>query len=238
MPRSRPMVCSFWVYRPVEHPTAFDYPVLLRILQTSCDRLGLRHVVLTDHATLASERWPAGIEGLASDLPLPLMQAATTAHANLLEAMPANDVLFVGADCILLRDPSSHVPSDVALSLTYRHADARYPINNGFMYVHRSAMAHTSALFRRVADRCGAVWCDDQRALIAELSPMPASCGIYERAGMRVCFLPMMPFNNMPRTVDAPAGSAVAFHFRGKQHATGQHRKELMVAWAQRHGFA
>jgi hypothetical protein len=238
MPKERPTVCSFWVYRPIEHPNAFDYPVLLRILQASCDRLGIRHLVLTDHATLASERWPRGIEGWASDLPQPLMQATTAAHANYLETMPQTDVLFVGADCVLLRNPSKHYPKDVALSLTYRNPHARYAINNGFMVVARHSVEKVAALYRRVADRCGTTWCDDQRALIAELSPMPSACGIHERAGMRVCFLPMGPFNSLPRTPDDPARGAVALHFRGKQHATGQHRKDLMVDWARRHGFA
>lgn len=238
MPKDRPTICSFWVHRPVEHPNAFDYPSLLRILQTSCDRLSLKHVVLTDRDTLESDRWPAGIEGWASDLPLPLMQAATAAQANYLGTMPETDVIFVGADCIMLRDPTKHYPDDVALSLTYRNPHARYPINNGFMVVARHSMEKVAALYRRVADRCGAKWCDDQRSLIAELDPMPPACGIHERAGMRVCFLPMRPFNNLPATVDDPSRGAVALHFRGKQHATGQHRKDLMVAWAKRHGYA
>lgn len=238
MPKSRPTVASFWVHRPIEHPNAFDYPVLLRILQKSCDLLGLRHIVLTDRATLEADRWPTGIEGWASALPIPLMQAATTAHANYLESGPESDTIFVGADCILMRDPTKHYPKDVALSITYRHPTARYPINNGFMVIAKHSMEKVAALYRRVADRCGERWCDDQRALIAELSPMPPCCGTYDRVGMRVCFLPMRPFNNLPKTVDDPASYAVALHFRGKQHATGQHRKDLMVDWAKQHGYA
>ena len=61
---------------------------------------------------------------------------------------------------------------------------------------------------------------------------------VYDRAGMRVCFLPMKPFNDLPRTTDDPASGSVALHFRGKRHATGEHRKDLMVAWDARHGFA
>jgi hypothetical protein len=238
MPKPRPTVCSFWVYRPVEHPNAFDYPVLLRILQASCDRLGLRHLVLTDHATLASERWPDGIEGWATELPAPLMQACTEVQARYLESAPDHDTLFVGADCIILRDPAKAVTRDADLCVTYRHSGARYPVNNGFMYVNRRSIDKVAALYRRVADRCGAKWCDDQRALIAELSPMPIGCGLQVRAGLSVSFMPMGRFNSLPRTVEDPAIGAVALHFRGKQHATGQHRKDLMVDWAKRHGFA
>lgn len=232
------IVASFWVHRPIEHPTAFDYPVLLRILQASCDRLGVRHVVLTDEATMASGRWPDGIEAWPSELPAPLMQAATRAQANYLTSTPQADVLFCGADCILLRDPVKHLAQGTDLSLTYRTPTARYPINNGFMLVARNSVAKAAALYRRVADRCGATWCDDQRSLTAELSPMPAWCGTYERAGLRVCFLPMRPFNNLPRSLDDPAKGVTMLHFRGKQHSTGKTRKEFMVEWAKRNGYA
>lgn len=234
MPKPRPTVCSFWVHRPIEHPNAFDYPILLRILQRSCDRLGMRHVVLTDHATLASDRWPVGIEGWAADLPLPLMQACTEAQAAYLESGPEHDVLFVGADAVFLSNPAKHVARNVDLCVTYRHPGARYAVNNGFMYVYRDSVEKVAPLYRRVADRCGAKWCDDQRSLIAELSPMPPACGIYERAGLSVAFMPMRKFNSLPKTVDDPASGAVMLHFRGKQHATGQHRKDFMVAWASR----
>jgi len=238
MPKDRPTVCSFWVLREVEHPNAFDYPVLLRILQASCARLGIRHVVLTDHATMASERWPAGIEGWASDLPQPLMQATTRAQANYLESGPEANVLFVGADCILLRNPAKYIPRDVDLAVTFRSPTARYAINNGFMHIAHRSIDKVAALYRRVADRTGERWCDDQRSLIAELSPMPPTTGIYDRAGLRAAFLPMRPFNSLPKMVDDPARGAVALHFRGKQHSTGQHRKDFMVAWARRHGYA
>lgn len=238
MPTERPTVCSFWVHRPLEHPNAFDYTVLLRILQESCDRLGIRHVVLTDHATQALDRWPHGIEGWASDLPQPLMQATTRAQSNYLASGPDGDVLFVGADCILLANPLKALPAEPALCLTYRHPSANYPINNGFMLVRRHSLPQVAALYQRIADRTGAKWCDDQRSIRAELEPMPATCGIHERAGMSIAFVPMKRFNHLPKDVDDPARGRTMLHFRGKQHATGQHRKDFMVSWAQRHGFA
>ncbi len=238
MPKDRPTVCSFWVLREVEHPNAFDYPGLLRILQVSCDRLGIRHVVLTDHATMASDRWPAGIEGWASDLPQPLMQATTRAQANFLDSGPETDVLFVGADCVLLANPLKALPSGPSLCLSYRHPGANYPVNNGFMLARRHSLPQVAALYRRIADRCGAKWCDDQRAIRAELEPMPPECGVYERAGLSIAFVPMRKFNHLPKTVDDPAHGATLLHFRGKQHATGQHRKDFMIAWARNHGYA
>ena len=56
MPKERPTVASFWVLRPEEHPEAEarNYPGMLQVLQRSCDRLGLRHLVLTDEATASA----------------------------------------------------------------------------------------------------------------------------------------------------------------------------------------
>jgi hypothetical protein len=211
---------------------------MLRILDRSCQRLGMRHVVLTDHETRASALWPADVAGHAMHLPMPLMQAATAAHAQYLETMPEGDTLFVGADCIFLSDPMKRCPKEPALCLTYRSPSANYPINNGFMLVRQHALPKVAALYRRVADRTGTKWCDDQRALRAELEPMPSTCGVHVRAGMIVAFMPMKLFNSLPYNVDDACLGKVMLHFRGKQHATGQHRKDLLFAWAARHGFA
>lgn len=238
MPKSRPTVASFWVHRPIEHPNAADYPAMLRILDRSCARFGMRHLVLTDPATLGSERWPEGVEGWAADLPSPLMQACTEVQARYLESMPADDTLFVGADCIFIGDPAKHYPKDPGLCLTYRHPAANYPINTGAQLIRRHSLEAVAALYRRIADRTGTKWCDDQRAIRAELEPMPPACGTYERAGISVAFLPMTTFNRLPKSELDPCRGAVMLHFRGKQHSTGQTRKELLFAWAQRHGFS
>ncbi|HQS15024.1 hypothetical protein [Reyranella sp.] len=226
-------VASFWVYRPEEHPHAANYPAMLEILQRSCDRLGARHILLTDHATADAGLVPVGIEHYASDLPRNVMQATTQAQAHFLENAPAwfGDVLFVGADSILLQDPRPHLP-DADLCVTSRrprpHLDA---INNGFMYIRRRALGQVSALYRRVADRCGTEWRDDQRALVVELDPVPMPPVIEERAGLRVAFLPMRRFNDCPRWPGDPCKDAVLLHFRGRQ------RKKMMFAWAKRQGL-
>jgi hypothetical protein len=226
-----PTVASFWCHRPVEHPNAADYPALLRILQTSCDRLGLKHVVLTDHATMASGRWPQGIEGWPTDLPSPLMKAATEAQARYLESRPAGDTLFVGADCIILQNPVDHYPEGPGLCLTYRGLDAKYPINTGSQFIRRHSLGRVARIYRRVADTCQKYWCADQAALQQALAPLPSEYGVHERRGVQVAFLPMFPFNVFPAPEDR-AKSAVILHFKGKR------RKGCMVDWAQRHGFA
>lgn len=86
-----------------DHPRWTDtYFDLLDILDRSCRRLGLRHVVMTDDADLPTEA-----EKFVIDLPESLMRAATTAHW----AWIANgdwrdhDTCFVGVDCIVLKNP-------------------------------------------------------------------------------------------------------------------------------------
>lgn len=227
-------VASFWVHRPVEHPKAADYPAMLRILQASCDRLKIRHVLLTDNETADAGLVPSGVQYFATDLPRDVMQATTTAQASFLENAPAwfGDVLFVGADSILLQDPRPHLP-DADLCVTSRrprpHLDA---INNGFMYVRRRALGQVSALYRRVADRCGTEWRDDQRSLVAELSPVPMPPVIDERAGVKVAYMPMAGFNYGPLWVNDPCKGAILLHFRG------HHRKKMLFAWAKKRGFA
>lgn len=234
MPKQHPTIVSFWVLRPLEHPEAEarNYPGMLQILQRSCDRLGLRHVVLTDYPTAESEKWPAGVESFARDLPGPLMQACTAAQAIYLETKPQTDTLFVGADCIMVGDPTRFYPMGPDLCVTYRNPAARYPINTGAQMIRRGSLGEVAPLYRRVADRCGTVWCDDQRAIIAELSPMPPTVGTYERAGLKVAFLPMVPFNVTPASALSPSNGACMMHFRGKA------RKQLFFDWAKRHGFA
>jgi len=224
-------VCSFWVLRPEEHPKAPDYLPMLRILQRSCDALGLQHVVLTDPHT-APLAIDAGMSAFATELPQPLMQACTEAHARWLETWTTTDTLFVGADAILLDDPDRHFPAEPDLCVTARRPrpllDA---INNGAMLVRRRAVDRAAALYRRVADRCGPVWRDDQKALVAELSPVPLTPGTHERAGLSVGFLPMARFNQTPLWPGDPCKGALLLHFKGKN------AKRIMPLWAKRHGF-
>lgn len=244
MPKARPIVASFWVLRPEEHPEAEsrNYPGMLRILQRSCDRFGLRHVVLTDIETRRSPLWPEGIEAFACrDLPAPLMQACTEVQARWLETLEhqdrlgggtKSDTLFVGADCIFVGDPVRFYPPGPDLCVTYRNPGHRYPINTGAVMVRQRAIVPAAQLYRRIADRCGTVWCDDQRAVRAELEPMPPVNGVYKRAGMTVAFLPMKRFNVVPSSVIDPCRSACMLHFRGKG------RKQFFFDWAERHGYA
>lgn len=197
---------------------------LLEILDRSCVKLGLRHVVMTDDPAL-----PHG-ELFCCDLPYNLMQAATAAHHLWLAEgdWRDDDTCFVGVDCIVLSDPSSALCDKFDMAVTYRDYLSRYPINTGLMYISAAAREPATALYKRIAEHTGETWCDDQRAIQAELAPMPQRHGIYRRAGMNVGFLPMRPFNDRPEGLKRMPDRYI-LHFRGRLE-----RKQQMVSWAKK----
>lgn len=206
-----------------DHPRWDDiYFELLEILDRSCCKIGLRHVVLTDDPTL-----PYG-ELFCRPLPADLMQAATWAHYKWLSKgdWRDDDTCFVGVDCIALADPGPALRGRFDMAVTYRDARSRYPINTGLIYISANARERARALFRRVAARTGTTWCDDQRAIQAELDPMPDKHGVYERAMMKVGFVPMRLLNERPNGL-SPMPGRIMLHFRGRVE-----RKRQMVEWA------
>lgn len=233
-------VCSLWVLRDEEHPEAEErnYPGMLKVLQRSCDEHKLRHIVLTDWETSRSDKWPAGVQSFACrDVPRPLMQVCTELQARWLEnqrykmsrGAEPGDTIFVGADCIFLANPVRHYPSSPGLCLTYRTPRDRHPINTGTQMIRQHSLDKVTDIYRRVADRCGTFWCDDQRALCAEMAPLPPIVGTYERGGVKVAFLPMRKFNVRPRNEKDECQGAFMLHFRGKSY------KKLFFDWTLRH---
>lgn len=202
------------------NPIYFD---LLEVLDRSCRKLGLRHVVLTDDPGLKSG------ELFCRELPVPLMMAATRAQLAWVAGgdWRGEDTCFVGADCLMLQDPGKHLAGKFEVAVTYRGPAARYPINNGLVYIAGGARWRALPLFEEIAAKTGEIWCDDQRAIAEALGPLPARFGTYARAGLdRVGFVPMRPFNERPRGLEAMP-RAVMLHFRGKIE-----RKQQMLDWA------
>lgn len=222
------VVASFWVHRPVDFPGAPDYLLLLRLLEQSCRAHGLAHIVLTDGAT-APKLQRAGITYFRTELPRNLMRATTEAQARWLEHPHRGeiDTLFVGADCLIRRDPRWHIPPG-DLSIILRPGHKRHRINNGFMFIPSASRAKVAVLFRRIADSCGSVMCDDMVAVERALAPMPTDYGPQKRAGLDVNFLPMNIWNAGPKSADDPADDSFVLHFRGTD------RKLVMPQWAAR----
>lgn len=234
--RQRLNVCSFYVLRPNENPRNTDYLPMLRLLQKSCDALDLRHVVLTDVETAATQL--REFETFESHLPASLMKSCTEIQARWIEAGDWRDAdtIMVGADCLILKHPDRVFPpasghlarAGADLCVTYRTADSRYPINTGAIMLRAGARARLAAIFRGIADATGEKWCDDQRAIEEALSPMPARHGIETRQAVRVAFAPMTSRNQAPRSPDDPARGACVLHFRGKG-------RKYMPEWVAKH---
>lgn len=228
MPAPLFAVCSFFVHRPADYPDAPDYLRMLCLLEQSCRAFGLAHIVLTDHDT-APLVGDAGITYFRTDLPRNLMQALTESQARWLEYPHRGplDTLFVGADCLIRRDPRGHIPAgDLAIILRPDHK--RHRINNGFMFVPADSRSRVAPLFRSIADNCGPAMCDDMVSVERALSPMPLDFGTYPRAGLTVNFLPMETWNGGPKSADDEATGSFVLHFRG------QVRKRVMLDWAAR----
>lgn len=173
-------------------------------------------------------RNPHSVPPLTRNLP----RATTEAQARFLEKWAEfplfeTDFLFVGADCLIRKDPRGHLPV-ADLSIILRPDHKRHRINNGFMYVPSASVAKVAPLFRRIADSTGESMCDDMVAIEKALAPMPRDYGLYERAGLTVNFLPIDIWNGGPKQVDDAAEESFVLHFRGRK------RKRIMVEWATR----
>lgn len=204
-------VASFFAPRYEKWPGC-DYDALLLLLDASCRRLGLEHVVISD-----AER-PAPLLTARFELPENLMAAILDGQRQLLAATPG-PVLLVGADCLVTRDPRPFgVGCDMAITIG-PFSDC--PMNTGAIWC---ADGPTCApIWQAALDRKPVEWGDDQRALYAAI-------GNEGRAGhgLSVRRLRCEDANWAPNDVADPAGMPTVVHFRGR-------RKAFMADWARRH---
>ena len=214
------IVASFFAPRP-EHPRWRDYLPSLRLLQESCDRLGLRHVVIGD----------AEIEGFdvlsVPDLPRPLMPAFVAGQRHAIETLD-DDLLLVGADCVIAADPRPPFwLGDMAVTLG-DFWDC--PMNTGAIWITNEARRTAATMWRAAEQGLTDIWGNDQLALAAQLAPLPPfnlTPVVSDRHGLEIAFLPVDPWNLAPDREDHECSSAVVLHFRGN-------RKEWSGRWCQR----
>jgi len=214
------IVASFYAPRP-EHPRWRDYLPSLALLQRSCDRLGLRHIIIGDAPV-------GGFEVFETTLPRELMPAILTGQAAAIDAF-GDDLLLVGADCVVAKDPRPALAGgrDIAVTLG-DFSDCR--LNTGAIWIANAARPAAARIWRGALERMSVEWGDDQLALAAELSPLPLSTPIDEvRHGLKVGFLPCDQWNVAPSDVtDGSAADATVLHFRGP-------RKVWAAEWCRRH---
>lgn len=205
MSKSDLVVASFYAPRFDKWPGC-NYDELLLLLDASCRRLGLRHVVISDGPR------PVPLETALVDLPANLMQAILAGQMQFLAATPG-PVLLVGADCLLTRDPRPYLVNDIAITVG-RFADCR--MNTGAIWIAdgpRCAQPWRVAYGRRPMQ-----WGEDQTFLYKAI----------QDSGLAVTEMRCEDHNAAPDNVFDPAGMPTVIHFRGV-------RKKWMAAWASRH---
>lgn len=214
------IVASFYAPRP-EHPRWRDYLPSLALLQASCDRLGLRHVVLGDAPVDGFEVF------LERDLPRALMPAVLAAQEAGIRCLD-DDLLLVGADCVIAREPREPLDgADMAVTLG-DFWDC--PLNTGAIWVKREARGAAADLWARAAAGMGGEWGDDQLALAMQVSPLPdlrRLPAVENRRGLQVRFLRAEEWNLAPDREDHDCSGAAVLHFRGA-------RKEWSGRWCRR----
>lgn len=201
------LIASF--YTPREARWGLDivgYHRCLRVLDDSCKRLGLRHVVLSD-----SER--TGFETALYPLPENLMQAFLSAQMQLLETA-TEPVLLTGADCILTADPRPLLEEDFDVAITVGpFRDCR--MNSGMIIVRDGPKA--AKIWRAALESNPTQWGDDQTSLYRAILA----------SDLKVKELPCQRYNWAPESPDDPAGMPMIAHFRGN-------RKGWMRMWYER----
>lgn len=182
-----------------------DYDQLLLLLDASCRRLGLRHVVISD-----AQR--PGLETAIYDLPRELMPLLLDGQRQFLADTPG-PVLLVGADCLVTRDPRPVLAGDITITLG-PFSDC--VMNTGAIWC---ADGPTCApVWQAALDRNPIEWGEDQTSLYAAV----------QASGLDVRAVTCEQHNWAPGEPGDPAGMPTVVHFRGR-------RKAWMAEWARRH---
>jgi hypothetical protein len=205
-------IVSFWTPRH-DHPFYQDYMPYLNVLRASCEKFGHQHIVITDDENLP--------DAFVAALPESLMKAIIRGQlAYLNSGLAQEDTVFVGADCVLARDPAEvfDMPFDVAFT-TGHFSDCI--LNTGAIYVRGGVDARP--IWAKAFAAMGEEWGDDQKALAAVVDPIEVATNVRASnksvCGLSVLFLPVDPYNLAPEYPDDDCTRGVILHFRGPRKA-------------------
>jgi hypothetical protein len=193
------LVGSFYARR---YDNGFDYIDCLRMLDESCKRLGLRHVVITDHDL------PSDLDALHTALPDNLMQAMLTGYARLRE-WAVGRVFLTGADCILTRNPFDYGDCCDAAYTFGPYKDC--VLNTGAQWLNS---LRSSELYRQALESRPGEWGEDQKALWQAV----------QNTDLHIRPLDAFDHNRPPISADDTIAPATVVHFRGE-------RKSWMRPW-------
>jgi len=201
-------IVSFLAPRP-DHPFFQDYTPFLDILRASCERFGYRHIVITDDASIT--------DGFLLTLPHNLMKATIQGQLVYLNSqyLAKEDTVFVGADCVLARDPAEVFKHEFDIAFT-TGPFSDCILNTGAIYIRGGA--DVRHIWARALAGMGEEWGDDQKAIAAVVHPTIEPC-IVAGDGVTIRFLPVDPYNLAPEYPDDDCTRGVILHFRGPRKA-------------------
>ena len=131
------IVASFFTPR-FEKYEGVNYDELLFLLDKSCKKLDFKHVVISD------EPRPKPLNTYLTYLPENLMQAFIYGQMKFLSEVK-EPVLFVGADCLLTKDPRPFFLGDLTITTSDTFSDCRM---------------NTGAIFVKEPKICSDIWAD------------------------------------------------------------------------------
>ncbi len=200
------IVVSFYAPR-FEKYEGVDYDELLFLLDKSCKRLDFKHMVISDKVR------PKPLNTYLTYLPENLMEAFFYGQGRLLFEIK-EPVLFVGADCLLTRDPRPFFLNDLTITTSDYFSDCK--MNTGAIFVKETYLC--AEIWEKIYESKPKEWGDDQIYLYKEL----------KKSKLKITKIPCEEHNWAPRDIDDDANMPTVVHFRGR-------RKRFMKEWAKKY---
>jgi len=186
-----------------------DYDALALLLDKSCKKLGLEHVVISDSFR------PKPLKTCLTKLPENLMQAIFYGQIKFMKE--TNDtILFTGADCLLTKKLGLNHDSLPDLAITTSKTFSDCEMNTGAVWVKDKEKC--IKIWEEVLEKEPKDWGDDQIFLYEGI----------KRSNLNTLYLPCEEHNWAPSSINDDAGFPTVVHFRGK-------RKSFMKDWAKRY---
>lgn len=207
------IVASFYSPRPHEESKRWrcDYDALLMLVEASCRRFKLQHLVISDKVR------PLPLTTFLSKLDENLMKSFIYGQHDLL-IRAREPVLLIGADCLIIKDPKPWtIDCDIAITLG-PFADCE--MNTGAIWCN-DPWKCSKIWERAFCEKKLVEWGDDQKAIYS------AILDAEERSEIKINRLRCEQHNWAPDNLHDKIFPTIA-HFRGT-------RKQFMISWAKKH---